>query len=175
MHCPKCGTERVSDATIFCSRCGLYLDHIKDVMEAGGEPVGGPRDHEKAPFLNSKNIRIFSLLWFLVVTVFLLPISAIMGGEAKMLAVLGLMGPVGAAFLLILSMFFPAASGKGSGRRQFPEKTAAKQLPPERTVFAEDFVAPSAGPGRRTPDLEKVSPPSVTEETTRHLDEKLKK
>ncbi len=33
MYCPKCGHEQTSDAMRFCSKCGLSLDGISDLIE----------------------------------------------------------------------------------------------------------------------------------------------
>jgi hypothetical protein len=33
MYCPKCGHEQASDARRFCSKCGLSLDGINDLIE----------------------------------------------------------------------------------------------------------------------------------------------
>src|SRR5258708_7024170 len=36
MFCPKCGQERVSIDTSFCSRCGFLLTGTSDLLQMGG-------------------------------------------------------------------------------------------------------------------------------------------
>lgn len=173
MNCPKCGKERVSDQTSFCSKCGLYLDFLEAIMKNEGYPPDSLESTGSVGWLSRKNVRLTALLWFVVVTAFMLPISAIMGGPSKMLAVLGLMGPVGAAFLLVMSMFFPTeleALRKPASKRSLEERSP-KGLESGGTMYAEEFVAPAAV---RDPMPAGERPPSVTEETTRHLDERIK-
>jgi len=172
MYCPRCAAKRVSEETSFCSTCGLLLDHIEDVVENEGNPLAGPV--EGGSWFTARNIRIGALLWFVMVTVLMTPIAAIMKGPKEMIATLAILGPVGAALLLIFSMFFAPAGEKGRERkrnRDLKKQGKRKELPPERTVFAEDFVTPRQEPGFA--DIGQA-PPSVTEETTRHLDRKAK-
>src|SRR5215204_3732334 len=36
MHCPKCGQQQISEETRFCSRCGLLLTGIAEVIARNG-------------------------------------------------------------------------------------------------------------------------------------------
>ena len=36
MHCPKCGQQQISEDTRFCSRCGLLLTGIAEVVANNG-------------------------------------------------------------------------------------------------------------------------------------------
>ena len=36
MYCPKCGQERLSTDTSFCSRCGYLLTGTADLLQLGG-------------------------------------------------------------------------------------------------------------------------------------------
>lgn len=40
MYCPRCSQEQGSEAVSFCTRCGLQLGAIKDLLAAGGTPSG---------------------------------------------------------------------------------------------------------------------------------------
>lgn len=147
-------------------------------MENGGEPLFDPENEGEGRWFSRRNVRIFALFWFVIVTVILTPISAIMNAEEEVTAVLGLIGPVIALFLLVLSFLIP--KGKSSSapktavrsREVLEERGTRRELPPERTVYAEDFVAPSSDAAVGERDHALRTPPSVTEETTRHLDRK---
>lgn len=178
MHCPRCGQERISEATSFCSKCGLFLDHIEEVMANGGEPLFDPAQEGEGRWFSRRNIRIFALIWFVIVTVILTPISAIFNAEEEVTAVLGLIGPVIALLMLVISFVVPkdvtaaAARAKRKTRRDLEETESRRELPPDRTVFAEDFVAPGSESRPGEGQHAARTPPSVTEETTRHLDKK---
>ena len=176
MYCPRCGQERISDRTIFCSRCGLLLDHLEEVMENGGEPLFESPDEAGflARLFSGRNVRVIALLWFIVVTMMLLPIAAILDAPEEGLGILGLMGPVGALMLLVLSFFMPKAETKAKRRERRRERreaasAEARELPPDRTEYVSDFVPPQASRVEDDAGFAGRRPPSVTEETTRHL------
>ncbi|MCO6509973.1 MAG: hypothetical protein J5I65_04200 [Aridibacter famidurans] len=175
MYCPRCGQERHTEATSFCSRCGLFLDHIEEVMDNGGNPLFEPGEAGSDRLLSRRNVRIFTLFWFVIVTVILTPISAILEAPEEITAILGLIGPVIALMTLILSFLLPQDTSSSSGRkkrrerRELREQAERKGLPPEQTVFAEDFVPPKRETREPVSGERPTAPPSVTEETTRHL------
>lgn len=175
MYCPRCGQKRISDETIFCSRCGLLLDHIEDVMQNDGEPLflTGTEGGLLGRLVTGRNVRLLALSWFVIVTMMLLPIAAILDVHEEALGILGLMGPMAALFLLVLSFFLPKSASGESQRQKRREKkqegsAQPRELPPDRTQYVSDFVPPSV---RNEEDAEFASrkPPSVTEDTTRHL------
>lgn len=175
MYCPRCGQERIEDRTIFCSRCGLLLDHLEEVMENGGEPLFESQVETGlfGRIFSRKNVRIVALLWFIFATILLLPIMAIMGAPEELLGIMGLMGPVGALTLLLLSFFISKPVTRGPRRKRRTEKNSQanaepRELPPDRTVYASDFVPPPAH-GEEDARFASRRPPSVTEDTTRHL------
>lgn len=175
MYCPRCGQERHSGATSFCSRCGLFLDHIGEVMDNDGNPLFAPDDAGPNRLFSRRNVRIFTLFWFVIVTVILTPISAILGAPDEITAILGLIGPVFALMTLILSFLLPKDAAMSPGRkrikerRELREQAERKGLPPEQTVFASDFVPPMQEIREPVSGERPTAPPSVTEETTRHL------
>lgn len=171
MYCPRCGQERISEQTSFCSRCGLLLDHIGEVMENGGEPVYHAGASGREGIISRKNVRLFALLWFMVLTMFFTPIAAIMGGPSQMIAVCGAMGSVGALIIFVFSFFIPKSVpvpeyGRVPGR-VLKEEASEKGLPPAQTAFAEEFVPPARASVHAEREGER--PPSVTEGTTRLL------
>lgn len=175
MYCPRCGQERHSEATSFCSRCGLFLDHIGDVMDNDGNPLFEPGEAGSKKIFSRRNVRIFTLFWFVIVTVILTPISAILEAPDEVTAILGLLGPVVALMMLIFSFLLPK-DGEPSSRRQrrkerreFREQRERRGLPPQQTEFAEDFIPARHGTPEPASDERHFAPPSVTEETTRHL------
>lgn len=175
MYCPRCGQERFSEATSFCSRCGLFLDHIEEVTNNDGNPLFEADESDSSRIFSRRNVRIFTLFWFVIVTVILTPISAILEAPDEMTAILGLLGPVVALMLLVFSFLLPKDAGTSSSRQRRRERSELREqrerlgLPPEQTVFADDFVPPRQETRHPVTGARQPAPPSVTEETTRHL------
>ncbi|REJ75246.1 MAG: hypothetical protein DWQ47_07095 [Acidobacteria bacterium] len=178
MYCPRCSQERVTEQTSFCSRCGLYLDHLEEVIGNDGNPLFEPEESGSGRFLTRRRLRIFALFWFVIITIFFLPMVGITDGPEELMAMLGIIGPVGAITALILSFMIPKdAPAKKHQRtqniqRSFPEQRSQRELPPERSVPAEEFARPSFADRDERSGYVPQDPPSVTEETTRHLDSK---
>jgi len=151
------------------------LDHIEEVMHNGGEPLfeSGEKFGILERIFSGRNVRIVALLWFIVVTMLLLPMAAILDAPEEVLGILGLMGPVGALMVLVLSFFMPNAQAKAKSKERRKEARNAvtaepRELPPDRTSYVSDFVPPAE---RSEDDAQFAGrrPHSVTEDTTRHL------
>ncbi len=180
MFCPQCGQQQISAETRFCSRCGLPLDLVAEVVENGGIlPQLEELYKGKRKFFSRRNGLIFSLLWFLFFVLILAPFWGILDVEelAAMSAVLGIFG----GLIIMLSSFFFLKSDPKPFSNQLESKGVKYSqnnlvgnrnqtaLPPKHTYPVSDYVQPQAGSWRSTEDLQ---PTSVTEETTKLLDEK---
>ena len=64
MHCPRCGQQQVSEDIKFCSRCGLPLGVVSEVLAQGGylPQLDELLDQKKTSF-NKKNGVVFSVIW----------------------------------------------------------------------------------------------------------------
>ncbi len=179
MHCPSCGQQQISTETKFCSRCGLPLGLVSEVVAHGGYlPQLAELHKKKRPFFSRRNILGFSLIWFLFFLFIMTPFWGIADVEelAGVSAVLGIFG----GLIMMLSAFiffpkdrptYPLAAGfmpqnQSAGYpQQTPNQHAA--LPPQQSIPAAAYGPPQAGSWRDTNDLQ---PSSVTESTTRLLD-----
>lgn len=180
MFCPKCGTQN-PDSGRFCRSCGTDLSNVSDALAGnrrnnvqGFGMIEPLQPHEllgkkgKPVSLESALTKIFTGLAFLVISIVLA------------------FTPMGRAWWFW--MLIPAFTMLGSGIAQYlqirkhesrtsavaalpqsePHKNFApaphsnQSLPPTQT----EYVAPTET-GYKTGDL---IPPSVTEETTRHLE-----
>jgi hypothetical protein len=165
MYCPNCGQQQISDEMRFCSRCGLALSGLAEWL-AGGRPVTREDDGQVAPTSpRRKGMRRAAKMMFFSAVLFpvLLVISlAIDHGELMII-------PIATFFVALVMMLYA---------RLFSDKTAPViaqtsalnsdatrgSLPPAANI-------PMPGFGRqqvRTNEL--AQPPSVTEKTTRLLD-----
>src|SRR5258708_37224499 len=81
MHCPNCGQQQVSNETKFCSRCGLPLGIVSELLIHGGNlPQLEQLTKKKTSVFNKKNGVVFSIFWFIFFTCFLTAGFCILGG-----------------------------------------------------------------------------------------------
>ncbi|HEV7798718.1 MAG TPA: zinc ribbon domain-containing protein [Pyrinomonadaceae bacterium] len=180
MHCPKCGQQQVSDEMRFCSRCGFALGIVTELLVTGGTLPKRGSESFAAKFGGRKRGKRFGLL--LMLTSMLLAIIAGIIHDSVMHGPLGAPG-LGAKLILFLPAIIIGVAG-------FVRFLYAWLLEPEvqnapgnsamkSALNAEDYVAlpvshsiPAASFGvRRGDTTEMVNPPSVTENTTRLLDQ----
>ncbi len=180
MFCPQCGQQQISAETRFCSRCGLPLDLVAEVVTGGGSlPQLDELYKGKRKFFSRRNGLIFSLFWFLFFVLILTPFWGILDVEelAGMSAILGIFGGL---IIMLSSLFFLKPESKNfrnqnelevgnPNRNSLYGNKNQNALPPRQTYPVSDYIQPQAGSWRSTEDLQ---PTSVTEETTKLLDEK---
>ena len=169
MYCPNCGQQQVSGEMRFCSRCGLPLTGLAEWLAGGALPVRQPDQAQLSePSPQRKHIRRAAKLMFfsgVLFPVFILLCAAIGEGAPMVL-------PVGLFFISLVWMLYA---------RLFIDNTApaisyAAQQPafgsaPARSALPPAVNNPMPNIGRqqvRTNEL--AQPPSVTEHTTRLLD-----
>lgn len=176
MFCPRCG-QQAAENIHFCSRCGLPLGAAAGLVEAGGlntlEPshpavnVGlTPRQRGTRKGLM---ITAGGALFFVMVAL----LTAFKEDFFPFLILAGLIITVGVMRILyglLLEEDAPAGKslkrpGKGTAPALEGARTAAG-LPPAHTVPASAYVKP----GAQTSDMA-AAPHSITENTTRLLDE----
>lgn len=176
MFCPQCGQQQISAETRFCSRCGLPLDLVAEVVAHGGTlPEIEGLHKSKRKLFSRRNGLFFSLLWFLFFVLLLTPFWAIVGVE-ELAAISAVTGIFGGFIIMLSSLFFLNNNPKNQleskgvkyGQRNLGAHRTQNALPPQQTYPVSDYVQPQAGSWRSTEDLE---PTSVTEDTTKLLKE----
>lgn len=180
MFCPRCGQEQASGDLRFCSRCGLPMGVISEVVVHGGTLPQLAELNKSMGLISRKNGLKVALIWFLVLDFLLVPLIAIMGGE-EIVAVTAILGFVGALIISLFSLLFlksepkvqdfPSLSGQEfqTQQQQFAYQEKQGALPPQQTQTAQEYTAPHQQ-GWKAPDTgELVAPGSVTEGTTKLL------
>ena len=185
MFCPNCGQQQASNQMKFCSRCGFPLGLVSEVLANGGFLPQLAELNYKNKRLNRRNVFFFGLIWFLVSTLILVPITAIIFGDDRagevLIPFMAILGTMGGILMMIFSLFF---SSKAKNNAEF---TGQKQnfvpqnqinsaainnaLPPQSANFtsANAAYSPPLG-GWREAKTGELVPPSITEGTTRLLD-----
>ena len=178
MHCPRCGQQQVSEDIKFCSRCGLPLGVVSEVVAQGGylPQLDELLDQKKTAF-NKKNGVVFSVIWaifcFFLAIVFdgILNINRV--GEFFVAS--GFFG--GILIFLISLVYLPSSKVRpDSGKRfaQAPQSLHGRgqdtALPPQQTYPVTDYTPP-AGEWRAPDTGQFAFPGSVTDNTTKLLKE----
>jgi hypothetical protein len=179
MFCPRCSQEQISEETKFCSRCGLPLGLVSEILINDGFSAfpNETNTKKKKKWLTRKNGLLFSLFWFIFFAMMLTPIfGGAVGDDAGALvfAVIGIMG--GIIFAIASFAFLKKvpknneASNQKLPNYQTQNLYTAQQtaLPPHQTQPVQNYVSPANS--WKAPDTgEMVQPGSVTEVTTRLL------
>ena len=179
MFCPRCSQEQVSEETKFCSRCGLPLGLVSEIITNGGfQPqLIGAKTKKNRKWLTRKNGLVFSLFWFIFFALILTPIFGGAVGDDAGALVFAVIGTMGGIILAIASFAFLKKAPKSndaliqeSANYNIQNLYGSQQtaLPPQQSQTAQSYVSPTHS--WRAPDTgEMVQPQSVTEVTTRLL------
>ena len=174
MYCPNCGQQQVSNEMRFCSRCGLALHGLAEWL--GGGRMVAPRVQEPPASKSSlplsprrKGIRRAAKMMFFSGALFpIFLMIAIAEGEGAALIVPFFLFFLSLAWMLYARLFSdpnPVVNHKHATQpAQLAAMPARNPLPPASTIP----IADMRGPQVRTNEL--AQPPSVTENTTRFLD-----
>jgi len=179
MHCPNCGQHQISNETKFCSRCGLPLSLVAEVLANGGFLPQLAELNKKRSIFTKKNGVVFGAFWFIFFTMLLTSIFGIAGAD-ELAGITAVIGVFGMLMIVIGSLVLLPSSKQNllalpqtqlPPPHGLPGGTTSGQhaaLPPQQSVPVSAYSAPQPGRWRDTNDL---LPTSVTEETTRLLDD----
>lgn len=175
MYCPKCSQEQLSEEVRFCSRCGFSIGAVRELIASGNAlTVPGPDVQTRSCGQKAVRRGAWIMLASLAFTLFVGFMSAIDDDFAVML-VLPFLG-----FIIgLVSVFYGAFWADKRALKRAAAKSlvvptmpgqlgapAGAELPASRMAPIESFT------GKRGETAEMIqSPPSVTENTTRLLEE----
>jgi hypothetical protein len=176
MFCPQCGQQQVSGEMRFCSRCGFPLGGVIQLLASGGmlatSDATGTSPRPLSP--RRKGYRQGGLMMF--ISLIVTPLVAILteAGLPELFIPLTFMIFFwGGALRMMYARFFedagvpapPVALPVYTPPAQFVAGAPQTALPPQRST-------PASGWRQPTNTAEMVRPPSVTENTTRLLDDR---
>ena len=169
MYCPNCGQQQVSEEMRFCSRCGLALGGLTEWLAGGHRPAKHADDEQvAAPSPRRKGMRRAAKIMFFSVVLFPIFLAISIGvDEGGPLVIPLFVFFVGLVLMLYARLFSDKTAPVPKQVAQtsvLDPITARGSLPPAANM-------PMPGFGRqhvRTNEL--AQPPSVTENTTRLLD-----
>lgn len=167
MYCPKCSQQQSSDEMRYCSRCGFPLAGVALLLESGGIiPRVEISDPRPAPRRKMMRESVYLTLGAWVVAL-VSTFAWDSGGPFENIArvwslaffLLGIIGLLRFlyAFLFVKDLPLPAPE------RAIFEAPGRTALPPQQSIPASDYP-------RRSNTKEMAPRPSVTENTTRLLE-----
>lgn len=171
MYCPKCSQQQVSEEMRFCSRCGFPLEGVKELVASGGALV---KPAVETPVDQSKAFcKVRKAVWLMLAALPLLVFVGILSSRNDAFAVLALLPIFCFLFGFGRLIYISFKEGRtplqqASATATLPQQATGvrkSELPPASVVPIENFM------GQRIETAEMVRPPSVTENTTRLLDE----
>ena len=169
MYCPNCGQQQVSEEMRFCSRCGLALSGLAEWLAGGRLPLR--REEEAAPrglsprrkgIRRAAKLMFFSGVLFPIFLVFSIAVE-----EPGPMFV-----PFAVFFISLVMMLYARLFSDKHAPVSFPAAQQPSSLgsPSAHSLPAANTAAmpPIGRPRVRTNEL--TQPPSVTDHTTRLLD-----
>jgi zinc-ribbon domain len=157
MYCPKCSTQNI-DSAKFCRTCGANLSLVPQALtgrlpEAQDANLDRRGRRRREPSIGRGVTRVFMGIAFLLVAA-----GITFSGR----------GTGGSGLWLLIPAFIFLGKGIGELVTLLNAERSSRQITPP-------LHAQSTSPLPPHPVLDPLSPPSVTEETTRHLDTARKK
>lgn len=183
MFCPICGQRQLSEETRFCSRCGLLLTGVTQLIANGGVlPQALSPTDPKAMSPRKRGLRQGGMLFMsgiLIVPLLGIILVGILNFEGYAVGLAALITFLGGILRMIFAFLFESNKPYGTTLEENVLNTtqnflgrnkSAGALPPEQSIPTSTYVPPAAGNWRDTNDLNAQH--SVTENTTKFLDEK---
>jgi hypothetical protein len=190
MYCPQCGQQQASTEMRFCSRCGFPMSGVVELLASGGllptQAIEGAQVQQAGD--SPRRLGVRQGVMMMLVGAVLVPILGILAGSTPGNNLLELLLPLTAVIcfagglmrILYATFFEQGASAINTNTPtpfsptqtpplppQLKAEARVSALPPQREQPAASFFTPP----RRLDTAELVQPPSVTENTTRLLDE----
>lgn len=168
MFCPRCGQQQVSEEVRFCSRCGLSLAAVPSLL-AGLESTPPEGASRRGRWKKRKQVRRGAKLMFLSAVLFpiffALALAVDEPGPLLVPFAVFLAGLSWVLYFVIFGEETEQESAGAKGREVLREGRNAAPLPPATFVPASGFGA------RRANTADMAQPPSITEQTTKLLDQ----
>lgn len=180
MFCPHCGQKQLSNEVRFCSSCGFHLNVVSDLLLTGGRLAyrpQGPSIRQLSP--RQKGIRQGAMLMLsslVIVPIVLFLGVAILGLNGVFIPLSGSLCVMGGLLRMLYALFFesdfqpeiplaPAYVPPPMPPNYLGTPRHNSTLPPAHSAPAQGFRPPRYDTGELL-----QRPPSVTDHTTRLLD-----
>ena len=176
MYCPKCSQEQISDEMRFCSRCGFPLIAVRDLVASGNALVKLEEPLQASCGQKAVRRAAWMLMASVVLSLFVGFLAAIEDDFAVFFIFPFLIFLIGFA-LMLYGVFIAdkrAARKKAAAlQKQLAASMQAHLNAAPRTpeLYPSQMTPNESFTGRRPQTAEMFRPPSVTENTTRLLED----
>jgi zinc-ribbon domain len=175
MFCPNCGQQQSSDEMRFCSRCGFQLGSVRELIaEAVAQVQREPERHERLT-------KVFKAMrrsaWTMLLGILLSFLTGLMTALDEDLAPLLLLPSVCFVVGFVFLLYGAFVKGRGITKEELKAASQPALIPiatVRRSELPPSRVMPVANAPSQWQTAEINQPPSVTENTTRFLDEEQK-
>lgn len=176
MHCPRCGQQQNSHEVRFCSRCGFLMNGLAEIVSNGGVLQ---QNEPQLPTPRRRGVRQGGA-WFLF-GVFIVPLlgvlSLLISFPEEFIGLAAIIFFLGGLLRMVYALIFESGNPNDKTLEENVYQTAQKilkkqpqanALPPQQIFPADSYAPPTQQQGnwRDTNDL---TPPSVTDNTTKLL------
>src|SRR5918911_550327 len=182
MYCPQCGQQQVTSEMRFCSRCGFPLGGVSELLASGGVLKSGGGDELREQTLSPRRRGVQHGVMMLLLGTVIVPVLGIINSYQDQTTALEIFVAISAVIFfagglmrILYAMLFESTTPglKTDAPAQATPLTPAQlntgarvsALPPAQSIPVPNFTP------RRVNTAELTRPPSVTENTTRLLDE----
>lgn len=176
MFCPRCGQEQVSDQTRFCSRCGLLMSGMQEIIANGGVlQVYDPQP--KAPSARKRGVRQGGAM--ILFGAFFVPLLGVLSNifyfSTEIVGLAAVVFFLGGFLRLIYAAIFESGNPADktleenvveTAQKLMNKKKNAAELPPQQSIPVDNYMPPKQSSWRETNEL---TPTSVTDNTTKLL------
>ena len=170
MYCPNCGQQQISDEMRFCSRCGLALTGLAEWLASGVLPAPRTETKTSPDSPRKKGMRRAAKLMFITGALFPFFLAMSIGIDEPGPLVIGFGLFFISSMLLIYARLFSDPSPRALPNHT-AQTSALGSVPPRAYLHPQAANPPMPDIGRqRVRTNELAQPPSVTENTTRLLD-----
>lgn len=176
MFCPRCGQEQISNQTRFCSRCGLLMSGMEEIVANGGVlQVYDPQ--AKAPSARKRGVKQGGAM--ILLGAFVVPMLGVLSNifmySTDVVGLAAIIFFLGGFLRLIYAAIFESGNPADktleenvveTAQKLMNKKKTAGALPPQQSIPVNNYVPPTQGNWRETNEL---TPTSVTDSTTKLL------
>jgi len=175
MFCPQCGQQQVSDSVRFCSRCGFLLEGVSVVLTSGGQlPMRYVQSTRRELSPRSKGVRqgaLMMLSTFLIVPIVAILTVSINAAPHIFVPIVAITCFVGGLLRMLYALMMEDTNVPiGPAQLATYAPPQAPQLEGRRPIASAQASFNPAQAWRPRPNTAEIlTPPSVTENTTRLL------
>lgn len=175
MHCPQCGQQQIPGEVRFCSRCGLPLGGVSELLSHGGVLPKPEPETERRISPRRKGVQqgVMLIMLGIITTILFGILNNYLDTPELLTALSAVIGFVGGPLRILYALIFEQGAPPHYvvlPHYSPPNTPAHLNAPPRQAALPPSYGTPATAYGQRPHTAEMATPPSVTENTTRLLE-----